>query len=157
MALTFLDKLGAEAEAFARTESDYRAESRRRLETLAADRTRAFRRYNLLKGMAGAAGPDMEPEVAIRASVAFATQETGWSESAEGYGDLCEQLGKVAAGIHDEVCRAALDDAATNPGQRPPDVEATFADFESWHRERFGGEFLDRLQREAIFYPSVDF
>jgi hypothetical protein len=150
MPVTFLDQLREAAEAQARAESDYRDESRRQLAALALERTRAYRRYHLLKELADVAQAEAEAEAAIRAQVALATQETGWSEGAEGYTEVCERLGQVATFIH-----AALQASDT---EERPDVPAAFAAFEAWHRERFGGEFLDRVRREAsTFHPVVDF
>jgi hypothetical protein len=51
----FLDQLRTAAEEIERQESEYRRESRLRLEGLGTERTRAYRRYNLLKDMAAAA------------------------------------------------------------------------------------------------------
>jgi hypothetical protein len=152
MPLTFLDRLHAAAEAQARAESDYRDESRRQLAALALERTRAYRRYNLLKDLAEVARAETEPDAAVRAQVAFATQEAGWVEGADGYADLCGHLGRVAALIHAEL------HAAAETEEGGSDVPAAFGAFEAWHRERFGGEFLDRVRRElSSFHPVVDF
>ena len=150
MPVTFLDQLRDAAEAQARAESDYRDESRRQLAALALARTRAYRRYHLLKELADVARAEAEADAGIRAQVALATQETGWSENVEGYAEVCAHLRPVAAIIH-----ATL--AMSGPGQ-DSDVPAAFATFEAWHRERFGGEFLDRVRREvSTFHPVVDF
>jgi hypothetical protein len=151
MPVTFLDQLRDAAEARARAESDYRDESRRQLAALALERTRAYRRYHLLKELADVARAETGPDASVRAQLALATQETGWSEGADGYADLCERLGQVASLIH-----AALQAGQT--AEHGSDVPAAFAAFEAWHRERFGGEFLDRVRRESsTFHSVVDF
>jgi len=63
---SFLEKLHAAAEAQGRAEIAYRDESRRRLEELAALRTRAYRRYNLLNDMADLAQTQNEQEESVR-------------------------------------------------------------------------------------------
>jgi hypothetical protein len=153
MLVTFLDQLRDAAEARARAESDYRDESRRQLAALALERTRAYRRYHLLKELADVAAAETEPDASVRAQLALATQETGWSEGADGYADLCEHLGQVASLIH-----AALQANEGQTAEHGSDVPAAFAAFEAWHRERFGGEFLDRVRRESsTFHSVVDF
>jgi len=152
---SFLEKLHAAAEAQGRAEIAYRDESRRRLEELAALRTRAYRRYNLLNDMADLAQTQNEQEESVRLQTALAAQETGWAESADGYADVCERLAAVASHVHAEV-----HDNGTEGGRRvAPErtVDEIFTEFEAWHRERFGDEFLDRMRREAPFYPVVDF
>ena len=64
-AADFLDQLRTAAEEKERRESAYRRESRRLLEGLELERTRAYRRYNLLKDMAEAAAGHSEPQAAI--------------------------------------------------------------------------------------------
>jgi hypothetical protein len=151
MSVTFLDQLRDAAEAQARAESDYRDESRRQLAALALERTRAYRRYHLLKELADVARAETESNTSVRAQIALATQETGWGEGADGYADLCDHLGQVAALIHAEL-------HATETKKGGGDVPAAFAAFEAWYCERFGGEFLDRVRRESsTFHPVVDF
>jgi len=151
----FLDQLRTAAEEMERQESEYRRESRLRLEGLAAERTRAYRRYNLLKDMAAAAAEQAEPREGIEVQLAVASGEAGWSEARAGYAELRERLSPVAALIHaylhpPETARAATAAAGDIPG--------ALAGFEAWYRERFGQDFLDLLGRPApSFQPLVDF
>ena len=151
----FLDQLRSTAEEKERLESEYRRESRRRLESLEVERTRAYRRYNLLKDMAVAAAQHAEPEAAVEAQLAVAVAETGWSEARPGYADLRERLKPVAALIHGRVHPpVAGEPAAVAAG----DVPEAVAGFEAWYRERFGQDFLDLLGRPApSFQTLVDF
>jgi len=151
----FLDQLRAAAEEKERLESEYRRESRRRLEGLEAERTRAYRRYNLLKDMAAAAAEHAELSAGIEAQLAVAAGEAGWSEARTGYAEVRKRLGPVAALIHERVHppeTAGTATAATN------DVPSALAGFEAWYRERFGQDFLDLLGRPPpSFQPLVDF
>lgn len=149
----FLDQLRCVAEVKEQEESDYRRESRRRLEVLAAERTRAYRRFNLLKDMAAAVHAELP--AGIDAQIAVATAETGWSEARAGYADVCERLGPVASLIHARLHPPPAEVGATSA---EADVAETFGAFEAWYRERFGQDFLDLLGREPpSFQPLVDF
>jgi len=151
----FLDQLRAAAEEKERLESEYRRESRRRLEGLEIERTHAYRRYNLLKDMAAAAAGHAELPAGIEAQLAVAAAEAGWSETRTGYAELRERLRPVAALVHERVHPQAAAGTETSVAS---DVPSTLAAFEAWYRERFGQEFLDLLGRPApSFQPLVDF
>jgi hypothetical protein len=148
----FLDELRCTAEAIEQEEAAYRRESRRRLEGLEIERTRAFRRYNILKDMVAAVRD--EPAASIAAQVAVATTQSGWSDAREGYTDVRDHLNSIATLIHAQLQRPAEATSVALDG----DVRAALASFEAWHRERFGMDFLDLLGREApSFQPLVDF
>jgi len=151
----FLDQLRLAAEEKERQESEYRRESRRRLESLEAERTRAYRRYNLLKDMAAAAAEHAEPPAGIEAQLAVAAGGAGWSEARTGYAELHERLSPVAALIHERVHPSATAETATSAAN---DIPSAIAGFEAWYRERFGQDFLDLLGRPPpSFQPLVDF
>jgi len=155
MRAEFLDSLRREAETKEQEEASYRRESRRRLDGLEAERTRLYRRYNFLKDMAAAAATHPEAKPAIDAQLALAATETGWSDARTGYDELRERLAPIAAAIH-----GSLHPPTAENGSAPVsiDVVKAFADFEIWHREKFGQEFLDLLGRPApTFQPLVDF
>jgi hypothetical protein len=149
MGADFLARLAAAAEAEAGAESDYHAESRRRLEALARARTRAYRRYNLLKDMADLAKSQTECAAAVRVQCDFAAADCGWAEGADGYAEFRAEFEKVAQIVFEEL----------QPGIEKPDsaLENALAAFETWYRGRFGADFLDRVQRDITFYPKVDF
>ena len=151
----FLDQLRAAAEELERQESDYRRESRHRLEGLETERTRAYRRYNLLKDMSAAAAEHAELPVGIEAQLAVAIAEAGWSEARTGYAELRERLSPIAALIHERVHPPETTGTTTAAAS---DVPSALAGFEVWYRERFGQDFLDLLGRPSpSFQPLVDF
>lgn len=147
----FIEQLRGIAEAKEREEADYRRASRLRLETLAAERTRAYRRYNLLKDMAAAA----ERPDGIEAQLSVAMTETGWTAAKAGCDELRDRLRPVAALIDAGLHPAPEADEAP---AAPADIAVAFGAFEAWYRERFGQDFLDLLGREPpSFQPVVDF
>ena len=151
----FLDQLHAAAEELERQEADYRRESRRQLEGLEAARTRAYRRYNLLKYMVAAAAEQAELPAGIEAQLAVAAAEAGWSEARVGYAELRERLSPVAALIHERLHPPATPETATSAAN---DVPSAVTGFETWYRERFGQDFLDLLGRPPpSFQALVDF
>jgi len=151
----FLDQLRTAAEEMERQESAYRRESRLRLEGLGAERTRAYRRYNLLKDMAAAASEHVTLREGIEAQLAVAAGEAGWSEARVGYTELRERLSAVAALIHERLHPPEAEGTAASAAS---DVPSALADFEAWYRQRFGQDFLDLLGRPApSFQPLVDF
>src|SRR5215471_18068619 len=107
----FLEQLRCSAEAIEREEAEYRRESRRRLEGIEAERTRAFRRYNLLKDMVAAAQGELADSVV--AQVAVATAESGWSDSRDGYAEVRDHLNSIAALIHAQLRQPMEAEAAT--------------------------------------------
>jgi hypothetical protein len=153
----FLDDLHSVAEAKEQEESAFRTASRRQLEALERERAHAFRRYNLLKDMVAAAG-DPEAEPCIQSQLAVALAETGWSEAKPGYPEVRERLGRVAAVIHAHLHPPATNEDVPASATVTGVVTVALVDFELWHRERFGQDFLDLLGREApSFQPLVDF
>ena len=151
----FLDQLRSAAEEMERQESEYRRESRLRLENLGAERTRAYRRYNLLKDMAAAAAGHAASREGIEAQLAVAAGEAGWSEARAGYAELRERLSPVATLIHE---RLHPPETAGTAASAASDIPSALAGFETWYRERFGQDFLDLLGRPpSSFQPLVDF
>jgi hypothetical protein len=151
----FLEQLRTAAEEMERQESAYRRESRLRLEGLGTERTRAYRRYNLLKDMAAAAAEHAASREGIEAQLAVAAAEAGWSEARTGYAELRERLSPVAALVHERLHPPT---AAGTAAAATSDIPDALAGFEGWYRERFGQDFLDLLGRPSpSFQPLVDF
>ena len=151
MTAEFLERLRRDADAKQQEEAAYRQESRRRLQLLESERTTISRRYNFLKDLANAAAAS-GADAGVAAQLALAAAETGWSEARTGYEEMREHLRPVAAAI--QAAMYPADDG----GETADDAVAAFAEFETWHREKFAQEFLDLLGRPApTFQPLVDF
>jgi hypothetical protein len=144
MSISFLDALREAAEASEREETAFRRDSEQRLAAFVQTRVAAYRRYNLLKGMAEAAAACDAPEEREAAALDAALAETGWSEDDAAYGEVRGELAATAAAI---AAAPPMDEA----------VLQAFTRFEAWYGERFSGAFLDLLERERAFLPVVDF
>jgi hypothetical protein len=170
----FLGRLLAIAEASKREEDDFRKstamarlniteanfgqESQRHLEALTAVRVGAYRRYYLLKGMAEAVRTPATSEGVVPAALDFVLGETGWSPADAGYAEVREQLKDAAraveAALQAEAQAASGGEAEAGGGDAP--IEACYR-FEAWYRERFGSEFLERLEAKRAFLSVADF
>jgi hypothetical protein len=147
----FVRDLERQAQIAARTESDFRIQSRDRLAELELARVMAYRRFHLLAGMARAVAAVDDDAPAIEAGVDHVCARTGWSEDDGAYADVRQHLAAVAAAIRADV-QPAL------PGQSPPSPQApllAFASFEAWYRARFDADFLVLLASEAPSFQSV--
>ena len=152
MPLAYLDKLYAVAEVCGRAEMEFRSQTQHRLEAMAAERTRAYRRYHLVKEMVEAARPVAEGAACVAAQTACILAAAGWSEDDGAFDEIREQLGRVAVLIYADV----HGEAAAQP-EASAILEALEA-FEIWYRERFNAEFPALLPRAAnSFQPLVDF
>jgi len=146
----YLARLRAAAEGAERAEAEFRQYAERRLETMSAERIRAYRRSQLVSDMIESARPIAARAECVAAQTGCVLAQAGWSESDAGYEDVREELGRVAALVH-----ADLHD---EPGDVSSMVVAALAAFENWYRARFGSEF-PALQPRATntFQPLTDF
>lgn len=149
----FVRDLERQAQLAARAEADYRVESRDRLTQLEAARVAAYRRLNLLNGMAAAAA-GAEEAAAIEAGLDFACERTGWSAADAAFTELRERLRPTLAAMWAADRPAAPDQPPASP-QAPL---LAFASFEAWYRGRFNADFLGLMANDTpIFQSVVDF
>jgi hypothetical protein len=150
MTRPYLDQLRDAAQASERAEAEFRRFAEHRLETMSAERARAYRRCQLASDMIQSALPLPEPAECIAAQIDCVLSHAGWADGDTGYDELSEQLGRVAELVHADL--------HGEPGVVSSMVVVALAAFESWYRERFGTEF-PALQPNAIssFQPLVDF
>jgi hypothetical protein len=149
MTRPYLDQLRAVAQASEHAEAEFRRYAECRLETMSAERVRAYRRCQMVGDMIESALPVAALTECIAAQIGCVLAQAGWSESDGGYDEVSEQLGRVAALVHADL-------------HGEPDVSsmvaAALAAFENWYRERFGTEFPVLHPREMnVFQPLVDF
>jgi len=147
----FIQDLERQAQASARNEADYRIQVRDRLVQFEAARVTAYRRLNLLKGMASAIAAVAEDPAALEAGVDHVCTRTDWSQSNAAYAEVRARLMPVAAAI-----RAA--ERPAPPDQPAPSPQApilAFASFEAWYRGRFNADFLSLLASDAPTFQSV--
>ena len=145
-----LDQLREAAQTSEHAEAEFRRFAERRLETMSAERVRAYRRCQLVSDMIQSALPLPEPAECVAAQIGRVLSQAGWAGGDTGYDEVSEQLGRVAELVHADL--------HGEPGVVSSMVVVALAAFESWYRERFGTEF-PALQPNAIssFQPLVDF
>jgi hypothetical protein len=150
MTRPYLDQLREAAQAAERAEAEFRRFAERRLETMSAERVRAYRRCQLVSDMIQSALQLPEPAECVAAQIVCVLSHAGWSGGDTGYDEVSEQLGRVAELVHADV--------HGEPGVVSSMVVAALEAFESWYRQRFGTEFPS-LQPNAVssFQPLVDF
>lgn len=147
----FIQDLERQAQVAARNEADYRIQTRDRLVQLEAARVAAYRRLNLLKGMAAAIAAVAEDPAALEAGIDHVCTRTAWSEANTAYAEVRARLTPVAVAV-----RTAERPPA--PDQPPPSPQApilTFTSFEAWYRARFDADFLSLLASDAPTFQSV--
>lgn len=150
MTRPYLDQLRAVAQASEQAEAKFRRYAECRLETMSAERVRAYRRCQMVGDMIESALPVAAPTECIAAQVGCVLAQAGWSESDGGYDEVSERLGRVAALVHADL--------HGEPSAASSMVVKALQAFETWYVERFGTEF-PVLQPRAMntFQPLVDF
>jgi hypothetical protein len=147
----FVQDLERQAQAAARLEADFRIQARDRLAQLEALRVSAYRRLNLLKGLAGAITAIEDDAAAVAAGVDHVCARTGWSEANAAYSEVRERLAPVATAV-----RAAERPSAPDQPPTPPQAPVmAFASFEAWYRARFDADFLSLMASDAPTFQSV--
>ncbi|MBI1777060.1 MAG: hypothetical protein HYR63_17115 [Proteobacteria bacterium] len=155
MSRDYLNALQKIALASEDEERQFRRDAQRRIALLAAARTEAYRRYNLLKAMVEAAAAHADCESSAAAQVSRIAALTGWSESDSGWPDFKGALAEVARTIHADLHGSGRD-------EEPKEVAAAavtdaFRRFEAWYRGHYGAEFLALMEQQQAFQPAVDF
>jgi hypothetical protein len=150
MTRPYLAQLRAAAQGAERAEAELRQYLERRLETMSAERIRAYRRSQLVSDMIESARPIAARAECVEAQTGCVLAQAGWSGSDAGYEEVREQLSPLAALVHADL--------HGEPGDVSSMVVAALAAFENWYRERFGTEF-PALQPRAMntFQPLTDF
>jgi hypothetical protein len=151
MTRPYLDQLREAAQTSEHAEAEFRRFAERRLETMSAERVRAYRRCQLVSDMIQNALPLREPAECVAAQIGCVLSQAGWAGGGHRYGGQRDQLGRVAGLVHADLHGGAWVIVCSM-------VVAALEAFETWYRRRFGTEF-PALQPSAIssFQPLVDF
>lgn len=180
MAPEFVNRLEQEAIAAQRSEIAFRRDIAAEIERRERDRQYAFRRLDLARTMAKAAGETDSEEKAIAAQVAALRAELGWYGDTEERQRVFEAWREVATAVAASVASNARDDASTEDGaalartgtgkateNAESDTDADTQDaarvpdamraFEDWYEREFGKPFLALFDQEIPEFPVVEF
>lgn len=148
---TAVDGLLADLDALARAASTaeltHQKEAARRAAELKREREFAWRRLNLVRAIARAAGPAEKAEDATAAGRTALLREVGWNGATQAQRDVADRFAAVTLALW----------AATRPDPDVgADVSGTLADFEAWYADTRGGPFLALMDREIPELPLVE-
>ena len=146
---SFLAKLETAADAAGAAESAYRRESAERIRTLERDRSFAFRRLNLMKGLAEASARSESEEMAVANGLALLQAKLEPSQDSERRAEMLSRFAAVSRAVYLEG-RADAD-----PGTQ--DALAALAGFEAWYAEAHGMHFWELFEQPILETPLVDF
>lgn len=146
----FISDLERQAQVAARNEADYRIQARDRLVQLEAVRVAAYRRLNLLKGMASAIAAVADDPAALEAGIDHVCTCTDWSAANAAYAEVRARLLPVATAM-----RSTEHTPASQPAPSPQAPILAFASFEAWYQARFDADFLSLLASDTPTFQSV--
>jgi hypothetical protein len=141
-AAVYVDRLRAQAEAAAATETAWRKEAATRTEQLARKRAEAFRRWNVLRDMGEAMRGVADRDHAVGAGIANVRERLGWPS--------------VPSDSQQEVL-TALRPVALAMLEPEGDVGGSVTTFEDWFLTRTGRGFWTLLDQPVVDTPVVDF
>jgi hypothetical protein len=140
---SYLDRLTATATAASAAEQEHAKHAAARAAELRTERAFAWRRLNLMRGVA-AAVRDVEEAEAAAAGRAALLAAVGWTGLSERERAVADRFGSVVAAV-----RAATRD-------EPADPADALADFEAWYAAERGAPFLALMEREVVELPLVE-
>ncbi|MBK5957633.1 hypothetical protein CCR97_05335 [Rhodoplanes elegans] len=146
--LPFLVSLEAAAGHAETAEAAFRREAAQRIAALEQERAVAYRRLNLMRGLAEAmAGADAEAS-AVAISFAVLRGKLGWHEDSEARTEVLEMFAPVAQ---------ALFRALSGEDEPEPSPAAALAGFEGWYADNRHGSFWTLFDTYMPETPLVDF
>jgi len=147
---SFLDALKSDADKAAAVESEFRRQSAERIKALECERAFAFRRLNLMRGIAEAVAAAEDSEMAVASSLALLRAKLGWSSDSEARAAVLSRFSSVAQAV-----LASL--APVEEEGSPPDVAVALADFEAWYAASHATPFWTLFEHYVVETPVVDF
>ncbi len=144
----WIETLAAEARAASAAELAHQKEAALRAASLKDARAFAWRRVNLMRGVAAGVRGAEEPDAAVAAGRAVMLREVNWTGATQAQRDAADRFAPVVLAIW----------AATRPEPEgdPEAVARAFADFEAWYAAERGGPFLALMEREIVELPLVE-
>lgn len=125
----FLADLDAARSAADVTETRFRAEAAARIEALATARVYAYRRADLMAGLAEATQGVDTAELAAAAGHALLRARLGWDEDSPARSEVLTRFADVALALF----AAQGETPEAGPDGPPPDPAAALAAFEAWY------------------------
>jgi hypothetical protein len=164
---SFLDDLQRAADGQAAAEEAFRREIAARTKALENERAFAFRRLNLMRGIAEVVVGAEDEAIAVAAATAVLRAKLGWETDSEARDVVISQFAPVAVAMFASLSPANLAPVSLSPAppettgasaqKPPPDVIATLAAFERWYAESHPGPFWVLLENYMTETPVVDF
>jgi hypothetical protein len=142
----FLAALKCAADQASDAEESFRRDIGPRMKELERERTFAWRRLNLMRGIDEIIAPASSEEDAVAAADAALRLKLGWGDDSPARSAV---LSRFAA-----IPRAMFANR-TEPAEA--DVVATLAGFEDWYRDTHSGPFWALFDYEMPETPVVDF
>jgi hypothetical protein len=151
MAVTgsFLHELKTAAEAAKVAEGSFRRDAAMRIAALEQERAFAFRRLNLMQGIAQVVASAESEEIAVASALAALRLRLGWNSDSGARSEVITHFGPVALAMF----------RASAPGEDEPtaDVHDALAGFERWYAETRGSPFWILFEHQMPDTPLVDF
>jgi len=149
MSRFFLDQLRSAAEAAAALETQFRREAAERIAALECERAFAFRRFNLMRGIADAVERAENEEEAIAKANAVLRAKLDWPNESETQSTLISRFASVAQAVF----------ASLRPGADLPGIGIghALAEFENWYATEHGDSFWTLFEQPLAETPRVDF
>lgn len=140
----YLAALQDAADAASRAEHDYRREAAERIAALETARAFAFRRVNLMRGVAHCASAEDE-QAAVQQAQALLQDKLGWTGDNDFRSNVATNFAHVALAVF----------ASSTSGGEP--IAAALANFESWYEAHYASSFWNLFEQHMPETPRVDF
>ncbi len=145
----YLASLNALASTASVTEDDFRRNIVAKMRELEEARAFAYRRLNLMKGVASAVSGAKDEEEARKAGVDVLYREIGWTGATEFQRTGAEKFAPVALAVW-EATKPEADESVTK------DIERELAAFENWYATARDKPFMTVMEQELPELPLVE-
>lgn len=154
----FLAALDDAKQAASVAEEAFRKEAAARAEALARERAYAWRRADLMAGLAATLADIEDDAMAGAAGQALLRARLGWSSDSAAREDVLARFAPVAVALHRAGRCGAQTEAPTEmPTEAPPDPAAALAAFEDWYLATRESPFWYLFEHYMPETPRVDF
>jgi hypothetical protein len=148
---SFLDVLKLSAERSATAEDEFRRHIAERIKDLEIQRSFAFRRLNLIRGIADVIAQAESEEIAVASATAVLRARLGWASDSEARVAVVSRFAPVAQAMFAGLMPP--DDDRDNK----PDVIEMLAEFEAWYEKTHPNSFWMLFENYMPETPVVDF